>query len=79
MKSMLSLTAAAVLCASTSFAQEAPAQTDVIQGQAGATTVDGQALADLGTGLGGAGLVGIVAVVAAVAAISSSDSSNGTN
>lgn len=77
MKSMLSLTAAAVLCASTSFAQEAPAQTDTIQGQAGVATVDGQEGLFAG-GLAGAGVAGGLGLLLIAVVASNDDNTNST-
>jgi hypothetical protein len=66
MKSILSLTAISLLCASTSFAQQAPTKSEILLGQSGQATVDGQAM--FGAGLSGAAVAGIVAAVVVVGA-----------
>jgi hypothetical protein len=80
MKSVFSLTAVALLCASTSFAQQAPTPTDLIQGQSGEETVDGGALLLGLGGLGAAAVAGIiVAGIVVVGAVVDNNSTNGTN
>tara|TARA_B110000908_G_C9970593_1_gene320947 strand:- start:186 stop:461 length:276 start_codon:yes stop_codon:yes gene_type:complete len=89
MKSIFSLTAVALLCASTSFAQQAPTQSEILLGQSGQATVDGQGMFGLGAGLGGAAVAGIVAAVVVVGAAianaiddtpaNSTNSTNSTN
>lgn len=68
MKSILSLTAVALLCASTSFAEQAPAQSEILLGQSGQATVDGQGMFALGAGLSGAAVAGVITALVVVGA-----------
>ena len=81
MKSIFSLTAVALLCASTSFAEQAPTQSEILLGQSGEATVDGGGLLLLAGGLSGAAIAGIVAALVAVGATvaNANDSTPGTN
>jgi hypothetical protein len=81
MKSIFSLTAVALLCASTSFAEQAPTQSEILLGQSGQATVDGQGMFALGAGLSGAAVAGIVAAIVVVGGVVSNanDSTPGTN
>ena len=80
MKSILSLTAVALLCASTSFAEQAPAQSEILLGQSGQATVDGQGLVALGAGLSGAAIAGVIAAIVVVGSVvaNANDSTPGT-